>query len=462
MKNSSLLTQTAPTSAVALTLVTPLSLSKWEKAQGPTIANWFKSCGFTGKPGTHALIPGHDGQLSRVVASVQAPLSLWDLAALPALLPEGTYVLEGVKNAEDETKLALGWLLGAYRYNLHKKVQPAKATLCVSKKINLKTIEDKAEAINATRTLITMPAEDLGPAELAAAVVAVAKKHGAKVSQIVGDQLLKKNYPAIHAVGRGSHREPRLIDLTWGNPKHPLVTLVGKGVCFDTGGLDLKPTAAMYLMRKDMGGAAVTLGLADLIMRRKLKIRLRVLIAAVENAVDAKAFRPSDVITMRNGLTVEVGNTDAEGRLVLADMLSEACTDKPELLIDFSTLTGAARSAIGTDIAALLSTDDAFARQLTTLGQKEEDYIWQLPLHDPYNKMLDSQFADLTSSPNSPYAGAIVAGLFLKRFVTEGTKWAHFDFMAWNLTTKPGRPEGGEAMTLRAVYAFLEKKYASE
>lgn len=462
MTSPSLLSHKAGKDAVALTLVTKDSLSKWKKEQSEAVGNWFKACGFTGKPGTHALIPGNDGKLARVIVAMHDPISLWDLAGLPCVLPEGSYVLEGIKNAEDEKKLALGWLLGAYRYDFHKKVEPAKATLCVSNKVDLKRVQDKATSINATRKLITLPAEDMGPAELAQAAVDIAKEHGAKITQIVGDQLLKKNYPAIHAVGRASPREPRLIDISWGNPKHPLVTFVGKGVCFDTGGLDLKPASAMYLMRKDMGGAAVALGLADLIMRRKLKIRLRVLIAAVENAVDGKAFRPSDVITMRNGTKVEVGNTDAEGRLVLADMLTEACTDKPDLLIDFSTLTGAARSALGTEIAALFSNDDSLARQLVQIGQKEEDYIWQLPLHASYDSMLDSAFADMTSSANSPYAGAITAALFLQRFVDKGITWLHTDFMGWNTSKKAGRPEGGEAMTLRALYALLEKKYATK
>ena len=457
-----LLTHKAGSDATVITLVTKDSLPKWKKEQAEAIGHWFKACGFTGKAGTHVLIPSHDGKLSRVVVGAHDPVSLWDLAALPAALPEGVYVLEGIKNVEDEKKLALGWLLGSYRYDVHKKVEPATATLCVSNKVDLKLVEAKAHAINLARKLITLPAEDLGPAELAQTAVDIAKEHGAKITQIVGDQLLKKNYPAIHVVGRANDREPRMIDMSWGKEKHPLVTLVGKGVCFDTGGLDIKPASAMSHMNKDMGGAAVALGLADLIMRRKLKIRLRVLIGAAENSVDGKSFRPSDVITMRSGVKVEVGNTDAEGRLILADLLTEACTDKPDLLIDFSTLTGAARSAIGTEIAALFANDDKLAQQLVQIGQKEEDYLWQLPLHAPYEPMLDSAFADMTSSANSPYAGAITAALFLQRFVKEGITWLHTDFMGWNLSKKAGRPEGGEASTLRAIYTLLEKRYATK
>jgi len=459
---TSLLTHKATSSAIALTVLTPDNLSHWIKTQNPAVANWFKACGFTGKAGTHALIPGNDGQLARVVASVHDPVSLWDLAALPSVLPKAVYVLEDITRAEDEKKLALGWLLGAYRYDLHKKAEASHATLCLSKKIDIASIEDMAASVALARTLITMPAEDMGPAQLAEAAADVAKKHGAKFSQIVGEQLLKKNYPAIHTVGRGSHREPRLIDISWGNPKHPLVTLVGKGVCFDTGGLDLKPSSAMYLMRKDKGGAGVALGLADLIMKQKLKVRLRVLIAAVENAIDGKSFRPTDVITMRNGLTVEVGNTDAEGRLVLADALVEASREKPDLLIDFGTLSGAFRACIGTEISALFSNDEDLADMLYKIGQQEEDYLCRLPLHAPFNAMLETPFADISSCAKTPYAGTVTSGLFLQYFVPEDQKWIHLDFMGWNTSKKAGRPEGGEAMTLRAVYALLEKRYATK
>lgn len=459
---SASLTHKAPAGAVALTLVTAQSLPAWEKKQSQAVKTWFKANKFTGKAGSFAMIPSSDGALARVVAGVSEHASQWDLAALPARLPEGTYVLDGAKNEAQEAKLSLGWLLGGYRFALHKKHEPIKATLCVSNKVDIKVLTQMAEVIGLTRTLISTPASDLGPAEIAGHVQRLATEHKASFRQIIGDELLKQNFPAIHAVGRASDKAPRLIDLTWGNPKHPKVTLVGKGVSFDTGGLDMKPASAMYLMRKDMGGAAVALGVAALVMARKLPVRLRLLIPAVENAVDGKSFRPSDVIRMRSGTTVEVGNTDAEGRLILADALTEACADKPDLLIDFATLTGAARSALGTEISALFTNDDKIAKELVDAGEKMEDYLWRLPLFAPYARMLDSSFADMTSSPNSPYAGAITAALFLQKFVDEGIAWAHLDFMAWNLSKKAGRPEGGEAMTLRAVMTLLEKRYPTK
>lgn len=458
----SLITNDTPKSAVTLTIITPQTLESWLAKQSEAVQNWFAVNKFTGKEGSFVMIPGQDGKLSRVVASVHTPVSLWDIAALPSALPDGAYVLDGIKKVEDEEKLALGWLLGTHHFTLHKKHQAPKTTLCLSKKANTKAVERLADSIALSRDMITAPAEDMGPEEMAKAVAAVAKKHGAKMTQIVGDDLLKKNYPAIHTVGRGSHRAPRLIDLTWGNPKHPLVTLVGKGICFDTGGLDLKPSAAMYLMRKDKGGAAVALGVANFIMASKLKVRLRLLIAAAENAIDGKSFRPSDVITMRNGLTVEVGNTDAEGRLVLADALAEACTDKPDLLIDFGTLSGAYRASIGTDVSAVFSNNEAIADKLYALGQQTEDYLCRLPLHAPYNALLETPFADLRSCSNGSYGGTITSGLFLQHFVAKDVTWVHFDFMGFNVSSKPGRPEGGEAMTLRATVALLEKLYATK
>ena len=307
--------------------------------------------------------------------------------------------------------------------------------------------------------MINTPAEDMGPAELAAAVTDIGKKFRAKVTQIKGDDLRRKNYPAVHMVGRASSRPPRLIDLTWGNPKHPKVTLVGKGVCFDTGGLDLKLSTSMYLMKKDMAGAACALAIGSMIMGAKLPVRLGVLIPAVENSVSGDAYRPTDVIKMRNGLTVEVGNTDAEGRLILADALAEAGSEKPALLINFSTLTGAARTALGTEVAALFCDDDQFAEDLFAAGKQMDDPLWRMPLHMPYDKMLDSPVADINSCPGSPYGGAIVAALFLKRFVGAKQVWAHLDYMAWNLSSKPGRPEGAEPATVRAVYRAIEMRF---
>ena len=448
-------------SAFSIISLTERDFTKWFKAQPAMVAIQLKLHDFAAKPGSSCLIMSAKGELDRVVAGISDPVSLWDIAALADRLPEGTYRLDGNLTSAEEEKLALGWLLQAYRYGRYKKQTQPKAKLALSHGADPGRVTAMASAMTLARDLINTPAEDMGPAELAAAALTVAKAHKAKVTQIIGDDLLKQNFPAIHRVGRAAAQAPRLIDLQWGQAKHPKITLVGKGVCFDTGGLDIKPSSAMFLMKKDMGGAAVVLGLAQLIMALKLPVRLRVLIPAVENAISGNAFRPSDVITMRNGKTVEVGNTDAEGRLILADCLALASEEKPDLLIDFSTLTGAARTAVGTEISALFSNDDRVAADLAQAGLQTEDPIWRLPLHAAYNRMLDSRIADLNSAPNSPYAGAITAALFMQNFVRADIPWAHFDFMAWNLSSKPGRPEGGEAMALRAVFQYLENRMAA-
>ncbi len=448
--------------AVPISPVTAADYKGWLKRQPARAVNWLKAHDFNAAPGRFCVIPDAQGKASEVVVGLSDPSSLWDLAALPRALPAGVYSLNWKGKAYEQEWLALGWALGTYQYTKYKKNKGIDAKLALTDKFDLAKIAHFAESIGLARDLITATAQDMGPVELAAAVVAVGKKYKAKVKHIVGDDLLKKNYPAIHAVGRASSRVPRLVDLTWGNPKHPRVTLVGKGVCFDTGGLDIKPSSAMYLMRKDMAGAAVALGVAKMIMSQKLPVRLRVLIPAVENSISGNSFRPTDVITMRNGMTVEVGNTDAEGRLILADALTEAITEKPEILIDFSTLTGAARTALGAEVSALFSNNDKLANDLLNAGEAMEDPVWRLPLHSAYEKVLESSFADMNSCPNSPYAGAITAALFLQRFVGKKQPWVHLDFMGWNLGNKPGRPEGGEAMTLRAVYRMIEQRYGSQ
>jgi leucyl aminopeptidase len=299
------------------------------------------------------------------------------------------------------------------------------------------------------------------PEHLAEATQALGREFGADVEQIVGEELLTRNFPVIHAVGRAGAHPPHLIDLRWGNPNHPKVTLLGKGVCFDSGGLDLKPSNAMRWMKKDMGGAAIALGLARLIMSANLPVRLRVLTAAVENAVAGNAFRPGDVLRSRQGLTIEIHNTDAEGRLVLCDALAEASGEQPDILMDFATLTGAARTALGTEMPALFCNDEALASALAAAAEREQDPLWRLPLHSPYRDLLDSKIADIANASESPYAGAITAALFLKEFVPAGIPWAHFDVMAWNLKTRPGRPEGGEAMAMRATFGYLEQCYGA-
>jgi leucyl aminopeptidase len=447
----------AAAKALPITLLTKDNFQAWLHKQPARVKNWLIAQEFEAAPGSCSILTDANGKPSSVVAGVSNPPSLWDLGDFSTRLPAGNYRLDWDGPLAFHEWLALGWKLGAYRFTRYKTAKPAKASLQLTPGADAAKIKRYADAINLARDLITTPAEDLGPEELAAAIVAVGKTYGAKVTQIVGDDLLKKNYPAIHIVGRASSRPPRLVDLIWGNPKHPKLTLVGKGVCFDTGGLDLKPSSGMYLMKKDMGGAASALAIARMVMDAKLPVRLRLLVPAVENSVSGNAFRPTDVITMRSGATVEVGNTDAEGRLILADALAEAVTEKPQWLIDFSTLTGAARTALGTDIAALFCNDDAFASQLFDAGSDMQDALWRLPLYAPYRKMLDTAIADLNSAPGSPYAGAITAALFLQHFVPETQAWAHLDFMAWNLASRPGRPEGGEAMAVRAVYRVIEK-----
>lgn len=437
-------------------LLTEKDFSAWLKKQPARVRHWLETHEFKGKAGSFCLLPDSSGKLTQVIAGLSSPPSLWDLADLPRRLPAGTYHLEWKGPLAFLEWLSLGWELGAYRFTRYKKDKKAPAKLVIPAGSDFAKIKRYALSIGQARDLINTPAEDMGPEHLANAIVETGKLYGAKVSQIVGDDLLKKNYPAIHTVGRASARAPRLIDLTWGDAKHPRVTLVGKGVCFDTGGLDLKNSSGMYTMKKDMGGAACALAVARMVMDAKLPVRLRLLVPAVENAVAGNAYRPSDVITMRNGMTVEVGNTDAEGRLILADALVEAASEKPGLLIDFATLTGAARGAVGLDISALFCNDDKLAANLLQAGKDMEDPLWQLPLYAPYNKMLDSVIADVNSAPNSPYAGATTAALFLQHFIGEASRWAHLDFGAWNGSSRAGRPEGGEAMAVRAVYRLIE------
>lgn len=456
---SDLIVKTAPKGSIPLVVVTEKSFAAWVKKQPQSARKWIETQSYKPKPGKYIQVPAKDGGVISVIVGLSEPVDMWDLAALPLSLPKGTYVLEGRLSQADESALALGWLLGGYRFDRYKKGEKPKAKLCLSKKIDAKPLIDMAESIAMVRDLITTPAEDMGPADLAKAIKDVGKMFGAKVSEIVGDDLLKKNYPAIHAVGRASppERAPRLVDLTWGNPKHPKVTLVGKGVCFDTGGLDLKTSGGMYLMRKDMAGAAVAIGIAQMVMRRKLPIRLRIVLGIVDNAIDGKSFRPSDILTMRNGLTVEVGNTDAEGRLVVADALAVAVEEKPDLLISLATL-GLARSAFGHGFSALFSNNEDLASDYADLAEGVNDPLWRLPLFKPYEAGLNSSFAEVNSCPSGSM-GVIPAALFLQRFIPKTQCWAHLDFMAWNPSSKPGRPEGGEAMSLRATVALLEKRY---
>ncbi|MDR3441733.1 MAG: leucyl aminopeptidase family protein [Legionella sp.] len=409
---------------------------------------------FKGKIGEHCLIYNADGLIDKAYIGTGIGNQELALAHAAVSLPANSYQVQGSLTQE----AALNWALAQYRFETYKKheVRPRLLVVEVGELSNLLAL---ADAHFTVRDLVNKPTSDLGPKEMAAAVEQLAQAHGAEFQQWVGDELLRDNFPAIHAVGRASVSAPRLLSLIWGNASNPRVTLVGKGVCFDTGGLDLKSASGMRIMKKDMGGAAHVIGLAQWIMTRGLPIRLHVLIPAVENSVGPDAFRPGDVLTMRNGSTVEVHNTDAEGRLVLADALVKACEEQPDLLIDFATLTGAARVSVGTEIAALFTNSDQLAADITAASQKAVDPVWRLPLFPVYEEFLRSNIADMANTSDHPYAGAIVAGLFLQRFVTKSTPWMHFDIMAWNLGNKPGKPEGGEAMGLRAVAEYLLRTY---
>jgi leucyl aminopeptidase len=425
--------------------------------------NWMTAIGFSGEQGKLALVPAENGRLARIVVGLgegsDPGAGMWALAGLPDALPEGSYRLETVPDGADPTRLALGWALATYAFTRYRVKKSTATALVWPEGADQGRVERLARAVFLARDLANTPAGDLGPAELAAEAVRVAKAAGAKCRVIVGDDLLAENFPTIHAVGRAAAQPPRFVDIVWGEPTAPKVTLVGKGVCFDTGGLDLKTASGMRLMKKDMAGAAIVLGLAQAIMDANLPVRLRVLLPLVENAVAGNAMHPMDIIRTRKGLTVEIGNTDAEGRLILCDALAEATTEKPALLIDMATLTGAARVALGPELAALFCNNEALSRGLLEAAQIEEDPMWRMPLWRPYRKMIDSKIADLNNVSESPHAGAVTAALYLQEFVEPDIPWAHLDVMAWNPQSRPGRPEGAEATALRALYAHIAQRF---
>jgi leucyl aminopeptidase len=419
---------------------------------------WLTASGFTAAPGSLALLADPAGKLVRVLAGVDPHDPLAALAALPCSLPEATYRLAAEGVLADPAQAALGWALGAYQFTRYRQPKRAPARLAVAA-AELQQLAPLVEATAMVRDLVNTPTEDMGPRQLADAVKQVGKRHKAKLREWVGKELLKANFPTIHAVGRASHREPRLVELSWGKPTDPKLVVIGKGVCFDTGGLNLKGGDGMRNMKKDMGGAAHAIALAGLIMQARLPVRLTLLIPAVENSVSSNAMRPGEVITTRAGLTVEVDNTDAEGRLILCDVLAYAGEQRPELIIDFATLTGAARVALGPDLPALFANDDELAAAVLKAGTEVADPLWRLPLWRPYRRMLDSYLADFANAGPSRHAGAITAALYLERFVPEGTPWLHLDTYAWNDADRPGRPRGGEAMGLRAVFAYLRNRF---
>ncbi|MFV3130673.1 leucyl aminopeptidase family protein [Niveispirillum sp. KHB5.9] len=447
---------------VTITLLKKDGLDAWLAAAAPVEAAWVKRLGFKAGAGATALVPGADGSLARVLVGVADRIDIWSLAGLPGSLPSGSYAIETELDADTATAVATGWVLATYQFTRYKKSAKEFAALVLPAKADRAAVERFAKSAFLVRDLVNTPCEDMGPPELAAVAETLAAEFGAKFNVIVGDDLLTQNYPMIHAVGRAAARAPRLIELRWGDASHPLVTLVGKGVCFDTGGLDIKPASGMLMMKKDMGGGAHALGLARLIMDAKLPVRLRVLVPAVENSIAGNAFRPMDIIPTRKGLTVEIGNTDAEGRLILCDALADADAEKPALLLDFATLTGAARVALGPDLPALFSNNDELANDILAAGTAKDDPLWRLPLWQGYRNQLDSKIADLNNAPGGGMAGAITAALYLEQFVSKDTVWAHVDLFSWNQSNRPGRPEGGEAMTLRAFFDVIARRFGSK
>jgi leucyl aminopeptidase len=456
------LIESRPANTVPIVCVTRETWEARRATLSPAAAAFATASGFEPKAGAHVLLPDQQGALAFVLFGMDPAVSAKADTFLPGklstLLPAGAYEFEGLA-ADACEPAALSWLLSAYRFTRYKKPGAERPQLVCPQGVDARRVRRMADGICLARDLINTPANDMSPVALEAAVHALAERHGVSAKSIVGHELLSRGFPLIHAVGRAAAEEPRLVDFSFGPEDAPKVTLVGKGVCFDTGGLDIKPSSAMLLMKKDMGGAAVALALAHMIMDAELPIRLRVLVPIVENAVAAAAFRPGDIYPSRKGLNVEIGNTDAEGRLILADALALAAEENPELLIDFATLTGAARVALGPDLPPFYTGDDAFAAEVQATGLRVHDPVWRLPLWDAYDSLLDSKSADLNNVSNGPFAGSITAALFLRRFVEGARAWAHFDVYGWNPSTKPGRPEGGEAQAARLLYDLFERRY---
>jgi leucyl aminopeptidase len=454
--------ETAPAAtAIPITFATKATWDATCVELAPHARQFAQANGFAAKPGACLALPTPQGQIAQVLFGLEDATSttrdLFRPGLLPGLLPPGTYRFA---NAPHDTRLAaLAFALGGYRFGRYRKTDAREVKLVPPDGIDIAAITRMADAVTLARDLINTPSNDMGPHELALAAQQLAQRFGADFSCAVGDELISGNFPLIHAVGMASSRPPRLIDFRWGDPTHPRVTLVGKGVCFDTGGLDLKPSAGMLIMKKDMGGAANVLALAMMVMDAKLKIRLRVLIPAVENAVAGNAFRPLDIFPSRKGLSVEIGNTDAEGRLILADALALADEETPDLLIDLGTLTGAARVALGPDLPPFYTNDETLAGDVARCAREENDPLWRLPLWPPYDSWLDSKVANVNNAASGTFAGSITCALFLQRFVEQAKSWLHVDIFGWTPSAKPARPEGGECQAARAIFKLLGERY---
>jgi leucyl aminopeptidase len=445
--------------AIPLHAVKAGDLKRWLPTRSRREAEWIRAANFAAREYESLLVPNGSGGLASAVLGLGARHDPLALAAFSESLPPGIYAFGDVPQEVGGARGTLAWLLGTYRFDRYRKKEALSLPkLMLPKDVDGEEVTRIAESVFLARDLVNTPSNDMGPEELAAVARALARDYGAKFSQIVGDELIAKKYPLIHTVGRASVRPPRLIDLVWGDAKAPKVTLVGKGVVFDSGGLDLKTSAGMLTMKKDMGGAAVVLAISRMVMDAKLKLRLRVLIPAVENSVSGSAYRPGDVLRSRKGLTIEIGNTDAEGRLVLADALTEADAEAPELLIDVATLTGAARSATGMELPPFFTDDEQLAADLMRCAAEVHDPLWRLPLWRGYEPTISSPIADLNNSPDYSLAGATTAALFLNRFVSRAKSWVHFDIPAWVDRPKPGRRKGAEANAARAIYALLKAR----
>ncbi|HEY0942131.1 MAG TPA: leucyl aminopeptidase family protein [Steroidobacter sp.] len=453
------------TPSIPLHLLHEDDFEQWRTAQDEATRNWAATHGFKAERNKLLLLPGPLGRPAAVIVGLgknnpREEVSFWIGAALADRLPDGQYHLANTLPARAATQFAAGWGHGQYRFERYKRGGPQRSVqLKLPEGADSSEVERLRSANALARDLINTPANDMSPEALAHAAIEVARRYGARHRVIIGDDLLKERLPAVHAVGRAAAVAPRLVDIEWGDASKPKVTLVGKGVCFDSGGLDIKPGASMLLMKKDMGGAAVALALAQTIMDAKLPVRLRVLLPMVENAISGNAFRPGDVLGTRKGLTVEVGNTDAEGRLVLCDALALADEEQPDLLIDTATLTGAARVALGPELPALFGNDDEIVEEVLRAGAAESDPLWRLPLWSGYDDELSSKIADVNNVAASGFSGSIIAALFLRRFVSNARAWLHLDLYAWNGKERPGRPVGAEPQAVRALYAFLKQRY---
>jgi len=463
--SSHLLNEAEASGARPIWLVGEQGFGAWLEVQTPGVRSWVRTQAFQAEKNKLLVIPtgSGDGIAGAVLglgptADLSEP-TIWTSAGLPDRLPPGRYRFAGSFSAVGATHLTLGWEYGSYRFTRYRKPPGELPSLVAPAGTDLEYVRLASQALAEARDLINTPANDLGPAELGEAVQRLALQHEAECRMIVGEELLRQNYPLIYEVGKGSAREPRLIDMRWGKRGAPQVTLVGKGVCFDTGGLDIKPSSGMILMKKDMGGAALVLALARMLMDADAPIQLRLLIPAVENCISGRSYRPSDVLRTRLGLTVEIGNTDAEGRLVLADALAEADRESPDLLIDLATLTGAARVALGPELPAIYSTPAELAEELRAIGERESDPMWPMPLWAGYDEDLASRVADLNNVSSTQFAGSIIGALFLKRFVSRTRNWLHADVYAWNAKERPGRPVGADPHTVRALYRLVRQRF---